>query len=202
MQHLRENKHCAQLRDDRDDIVEACGNAWRFLVNDPEPIRSIGHRNWSCVNFKEGWHHIRCGNDQGRATACGGAVGIRKSVRTTYRLLRPGMRPQAREVFLALSGGPFPISETGLSDRSSLRNIRADAFVKVTRPSSIAEAISLPAEPPSAERIDCGMVVCALLVNLLIIPGFTLSPCEGCNDNLCHAHASLSLFMCFNLVPI
>jgi len=33
-----------------DDIVEACKLAWHFLINDPDRIRSIGSRDWACVN--------------------------------------------------------------------------------------------------------------------------------------------------------
>ena len=40
----RENKLCALIWDTYDDIVEACIEAWRFLVDDPERIQSIGHR--------------------------------------------------------------------------------------------------------------------------------------------------------------
>ena len=48
--YLRENKLCALVWDTYDDIVEACRQAWLFLVNDPERIRSIGSRDWACVN--------------------------------------------------------------------------------------------------------------------------------------------------------
>ena len=49
--YLRQNKLCAQVWETDDEIAEACKNAWNFLVNDPERIRSIGHRPWACVNL-------------------------------------------------------------------------------------------------------------------------------------------------------
>ena len=48
--YLRQNKLCAQVWDTYDDIVEACKKAWHFLINDPDRIRSIGTRDWACVN--------------------------------------------------------------------------------------------------------------------------------------------------------
>ena len=48
--YLRENKLCALVWDTYDEIVEACVEAWRFLVDDPKRIQSIGHRSWACVN--------------------------------------------------------------------------------------------------------------------------------------------------------
>jgi hypothetical protein len=33
--------------DTYDDIVHACHDAWAFLVNDPDRIRSIGTRQWA-----------------------------------------------------------------------------------------------------------------------------------------------------------
>lgn len=41
---LQQNKLCAQVWDSHEGIVEACADAWRFLINDPDRIRSIGHR--------------------------------------------------------------------------------------------------------------------------------------------------------------
>jgi hypothetical protein len=49
-EYLRQNKLCAMVWDTYDDIVEACKNAWHFLINDPDRIRSIGSRDWACVN--------------------------------------------------------------------------------------------------------------------------------------------------------
>jgi hypothetical protein len=47
---LRQNKLCAQVWDTYDEILEACRNAWNFLIDDPDRIRSIGVRDWACVN--------------------------------------------------------------------------------------------------------------------------------------------------------
>ena len=41
----------ARVWDTYDDIVDACRHAWNFLINDPERIRSIGSRDWACVNL-------------------------------------------------------------------------------------------------------------------------------------------------------
>ena len=49
-EYLRANKLCALVWDTYDQIVQACRDAWAFLVNDPERIRSIGTRQWACVN--------------------------------------------------------------------------------------------------------------------------------------------------------
>ena len=43
--YLRTNKPCALVWDSYDAIVDACGSAWCFLVNDPKRIQSIGIRN-------------------------------------------------------------------------------------------------------------------------------------------------------------
>ena len=48
--YLRQNKLCALVRDTYEDIVEACRQAWLFLISDPERIRSIGSRKWASVN--------------------------------------------------------------------------------------------------------------------------------------------------------
>lgn len=50
-EYLRGNKLCALVWDSYEAIVEACKNAWAFLINDPERIRSIGVRDWACVNL-------------------------------------------------------------------------------------------------------------------------------------------------------
>jgi len=47
---LRANKLCNLVWDTYDDIVDACQEAWLFLVNDPKRIQSIGTRAWACVN--------------------------------------------------------------------------------------------------------------------------------------------------------
>jgi hypothetical protein len=48
--YLRQNKLCAQVWNSYDDIVDACISAWRFLISDPERIRSIGSRKWAWVS--------------------------------------------------------------------------------------------------------------------------------------------------------
>jgi hypothetical protein len=48
--YLRQNKLCAQVWDTYDDILEACKTAWNWLIADPDRIRSIGARDWACVN--------------------------------------------------------------------------------------------------------------------------------------------------------
>jgi transposase len=49
--YLRQNKLCARVWDTYDDIVEACRQAWNFLIDDPERIRSIGSREWARVSL-------------------------------------------------------------------------------------------------------------------------------------------------------
>ena len=48
--YLRANKLCALVWKSYDEIIEACRSTWRFLVNDPDRIRSIGNREWATVN--------------------------------------------------------------------------------------------------------------------------------------------------------
>ena len=48
--YLRENTLCSLVWDTYDAIVQACQAAWQFLVGDPPRIRSIGGREWACVN--------------------------------------------------------------------------------------------------------------------------------------------------------
>jgi hypothetical protein len=48
--YLRANKLCALVSDSYKAILEACKDAWAFLVNDPDRIRSIGSRDWATVN--------------------------------------------------------------------------------------------------------------------------------------------------------
>jgi DDE superfamily endonuclease len=48
--YLRANKLSRLVWDCYDAIVQACRDAWHFLINDPERIRSIGARDWACVN--------------------------------------------------------------------------------------------------------------------------------------------------------
>ena len=49
-EYLRQNKLCALVWDTYEAIVQACRNAWKFLVDDPARIQSIGTREWACVN--------------------------------------------------------------------------------------------------------------------------------------------------------
>ena len=48
--YLRGNKLSSLVCDSYELIVEACRQAWLFLVNDPERIVSIGTRSWARVN--------------------------------------------------------------------------------------------------------------------------------------------------------
>lgn len=45
--YLRQNKLCALVWDSYDEILDACKNAWNWLVADPARIRSIGSRDWA-----------------------------------------------------------------------------------------------------------------------------------------------------------
>jgi len=49
-EYLRGNKLSARVWDDYDAILEACRDAWNWLIADPERIRSIGTREWVTVN--------------------------------------------------------------------------------------------------------------------------------------------------------
>ena len=48
-EYLRQNKLCSRVWDTYEDIVEACKQAWHFLIDDPHRIRSLGQRSWACV---------------------------------------------------------------------------------------------------------------------------------------------------------
>jgi transposase len=48
--YLRRNELNHLIWDTYEDMVAACAKAWRFLVNDPDRIRSIAHRHWATVN--------------------------------------------------------------------------------------------------------------------------------------------------------
>jgi hypothetical protein len=54
--YLRQNKLCARVWDTYDDILEACKNAWNFLIDGPARIRSIGSRYWTSVNVLADWY--------------------------------------------------------------------------------------------------------------------------------------------------
>jgi hypothetical protein len=45
-QYLRQNFLAGRIFDTYDDIVDACCNAWRSLVNDTNRITSIASRDW------------------------------------------------------------------------------------------------------------------------------------------------------------
>lgn len=49
--YLRSNRLCNLVWDSYRAIVRACCEAWDFLINDPDRIRSIGTRSWTCVNL-------------------------------------------------------------------------------------------------------------------------------------------------------
>lgn len=49
-EYLRANKLSARVWDTYDAILEACRDAWNWLIADPERIRSIGTREWATVN--------------------------------------------------------------------------------------------------------------------------------------------------------
>ena len=48
--YLRGNKLSHRLWDTYDAILDACAKAWRFLIDEPDRIRSIAHRHWARVN--------------------------------------------------------------------------------------------------------------------------------------------------------
>ena len=48
--YLRANKLCRLVWNSYEEIVQACKEAWDFLINDPDRIASIGQREWACVN--------------------------------------------------------------------------------------------------------------------------------------------------------
>jgi len=48
-EYLRANKLCNLVWDTYEAIIEACKDAWNFLIDDPDRIRSIGTRDWACV---------------------------------------------------------------------------------------------------------------------------------------------------------
>ncbi len=49
-EYPRANKLSRLVWDSFDAIAAAFQEGWNFLINDPERIRSIGHRDWACVN--------------------------------------------------------------------------------------------------------------------------------------------------------
>jgi hypothetical protein len=51
--YLRANKLCHLVWDSYEAIVQACKQAWDFLITDPDRIRSVGTRDLACVSL--GW---------------------------------------------------------------------------------------------------------------------------------------------------
>ncbi len=49
--YLHQNKLCALVWDNYDDIIDACKTAWNWLIADPARITSIGTREWACVSL-------------------------------------------------------------------------------------------------------------------------------------------------------
>ena len=49
-QFLRSNKLCAQVWKDYDAILDACKEAWNWLIGQPDKIRQIGTREWATVS--------------------------------------------------------------------------------------------------------------------------------------------------------
>jgi hypothetical protein len=47
--YLRVNKLSLLVWDSYEAIVAACKQAWDFLVNDPDRVKSIGSRTWACI---------------------------------------------------------------------------------------------------------------------------------------------------------
>jgi hypothetical protein len=55
-EYLRANKLSRLVWESHDAIVDACKEGWDFLINDPDRIRSVGHRDWASVNVQAGWY--------------------------------------------------------------------------------------------------------------------------------------------------
>jgi hypothetical protein len=49
--YLRQNKLCNIVWDTYDDIIEACKDAWNWLMDQPDRVSSIGGRKWACVSL-------------------------------------------------------------------------------------------------------------------------------------------------------
>ncbi|MBV8871047.1 MAG: IS630 family transposase [Acetobacteraceae bacterium] len=49
-EYLRANKLCRLVWDSYEAILQACREAWNFLIEDPDRIRTIGARSWACVS--------------------------------------------------------------------------------------------------------------------------------------------------------
>jgi len=48
--YLRGNKFNPLVWDSYETTVAACARAWRFLIKDPDRIKSIAHRHWAPGN--------------------------------------------------------------------------------------------------------------------------------------------------------
>ena len=48
-QYLRQNRLSAAVWRGYEAILQACRSAWRFLIDDPDRIQSIGTRQWACA---------------------------------------------------------------------------------------------------------------------------------------------------------
>ncbi len=49
-EHLRANKLATCVWDTYDAILATCGDAWNWLVAEPDRIHFIGTRSWATVN--------------------------------------------------------------------------------------------------------------------------------------------------------
>ena len=49
-QYLRGNKLSARVWNTYNEILATCAEAWNWLIDDPDRIRSIGTREWATVN--------------------------------------------------------------------------------------------------------------------------------------------------------
>jgi len=56
--YLCSNKLCTLIWDSYEAIIDACSNAWNFLINDPGRITAIGRRERACVNPEVDWYNI------------------------------------------------------------------------------------------------------------------------------------------------
>jgi DDE superfamily endonuclease len=50
-EYLQANKLSRLVWDSYQAIVDACKEAWDFLISDPDRIRSVGTRDWACVSL-------------------------------------------------------------------------------------------------------------------------------------------------------
>ena len=50
-EYLRGNKLSSGIWDEYEDILRACADAWNWLMDDPDRIRSIGPRDWATVDI-------------------------------------------------------------------------------------------------------------------------------------------------------